>query len=227
MDDIEKKKDEAESVKKDDDEIVMPDIDNLPDGVEFPFKPKFHKPKFKFVTKRDIPIIVVIVLIVMAATCPKPCFTDMFFCWRPAFWKMSETSTSYSFSIPSAESDSSADEDKIVIKDVSSEMDKYPTPEDYIHYRVDYEMYYASIESAVTTTEQLDICELGSIKTSSGLSGYYMIFTPGGEYSGNKSFMAILSNGEKMISVTFRSRWMKFENNYKKAFTMIDHLRLR
>lgn len=56
---------------------------------------------------------------------------------------------------------------------------------------------------------------------------YYFVFSPGGEYSGNKLLQVAIKKGDKMILATFRSRWMNFDDNYQKAYNLIKSIRIK
>ena len=60
-----------------------------------------------------------------------------------------------------------------------------------------------------------------------GQEAYYFVFSPGGEYSGNKLLQVAIKKDDKMILATFRSRWMNFDDNYQKAYNLIKSIRIK
>ena len=189
-------------------------------------KKKFTLPKSKFITKREIFIILGVAVVIFLIVCSKPYSGEYFSCFKPSFWSVKESGGSYIFTIPTAGGDpNSVLEDKVIVTDITSELENYPTPKDYILFRINEEIDYASRDVADYQTEPVDIIEVGNLNTRMGQEAYYFIFTPGGEYSGNKIIEVAIKNGDKMVLASFRSRWMKFDNNYKSALKMIKTIK--
>ncbi len=186
----------------------------------------------KYITKREIIIAAVVALIVFLVLCNKPYFGDFFTVWKPAFWNVTKIASDggYKFVIPQAgQSDGGTELDNVIIKDVSSELsDEIQTAKDYILKQMNDQIELAdnSLYPRGTTVEQIQIFEVGRMDTA-GQEMYYFIFTPGGEYSGNKLLQVAIKKGDKLVCATYRSRWMNFDNNYQKAYNMIKSIRIK
>jgi len=194
-----------------------------------PAKKKFSL-KNKYITKREIIIAAVVAVVIFLIVCDKPMFEDGFTLWKPYLWstqKLSSGDVIINISKAGA-SDDAVDLDKVVICDKSSELnDEIQTAKDYITYRINYEVEYSMEEVPPDkTSEQVQIFETGRLNFG-GYDVYYFIYTPGGEYSGNKTLEVAIRKGDKLYTAEYRSRWMNFDNNYKKAFKMIKTIRIK
>lgn len=186
----------------------------------------------KYITKRELIIIAVVAIGIFLILCDKPCSTDFFFMWKPSFWSMDQIDdASYKIVIPEAgSSDSGIELDSIVITDISHELtDEITTAKEYIIAQIDFQVFNAMdvFVPKNEVREQVEIFETGRLNFGSKYDVYYYIFTPGGEYSGNKILHVAIQKGDKLISAQYRSRWMDFDNNYEEAFEMIKSIRVK
>ena len=187
----------------------------------------------KYIGKRELILAAVVAVIIFAIVCDKPFSSDYFFMWKPSFWTIEQVGSeaNYKIVIPEAgASDSGIELDNVVITDISYELDdKIKTAKDYIISQIDFH-----VENAMTTyipknevREQVEIFETGRLNYGKGYDVYYWIFTPGGEYSGNKILQVAIQKGDKLINAQFRSRWTKFDKNFDQAFDMIKSIRVK
>ncbi|MBO5298647.1 MAG: hypothetical protein J6B51_01040, partial [Clostridia bacterium] len=127
-------------------------------------------------------------------------------------------------------SDSGIELDNVVIKDISDELtDEITNAKEYIISQIDFQ-----VETAMDVfvpknevREQVQIFETGRLDYGKGYDAYYFIFTPGGEYSGNKILQVAIHKDDVLISASFRSRWTKFDKNFDQAFDMIKSIRIK
>ena len=186
----------------------------------------------KYITKREIIIVAAVVLVVFLILCDKPYSADFFFMWKPAFWSVNKISDDdgYKITVPKAgASDSGTELDNVIIKDISSELtDEIATPKDYIIDQINFQTERAdkSHYPRGTVVEQFQLFDAGSMKIGDQ-EAYYFVFSPGGEYSGNKLLQVAIKKGDKMILATYRSRWMYFDDNYQKAYNLIRSIRIK
>ncbi len=186
----------------------------------------------KYITKREIIIVAVVALVVFAILCDKPFSGDFFFMWKPSFWSIETigSDSGYKVTIPKmGASDSGVELDNIIIKDISSELsDEITSAKDYIVSQINFQVETASNENIPkdVVSEQVQIFETGRVNMG-GQDAYYFIFTPGGEYSGNKILQVAIKKGDTLVSAQFRSRWMNFDDNFEQAFKMIKSIRIK
>lgn len=210
---------------------------NFPDTRSFKDKvlteaADLRKKLSKYITKREIIIAAAVLLIVFLIMCDKPYFGDFFTAWKPAFWSSAKIpgDGGYKFTIPRAGmSDSGTELDNVIIKDVSSSLsDEIRTAQEYIIDQMNFQIDRAdkSHYPRGTVVEQVQVFDIGTLKMGDQ-EAYYFIFTPGGEYSGNKLLQVAIKKGDKMICATYRSRWMNFDDNYQKAYNMIRSIRIK
>ena len=187
----------------------------------------------KYITKREIMIIAAVALVIFLILCNKPYSGDFFFCWKPSFWSVNKISDDdgYKIIVPKAgASDSGTELDNVIIKDISSVLsDEIATPEDYIIDQINFQVDRAdkSHYPRGTVVEQFQLFDVGSMNMGGGQEAYYFIFSPGGEYSGNKLLQVAIKKDDKLILATFRSRWMSFDDNYQKAYNLIKSIRIK
>jgi hypothetical protein len=192
----------------------------------------FRKLISKYITKREIIIVVAVALVIFLVMCDKPYSGDFFSVWRPAFWSVQKISNDdgYKITIPRAgASDSGVELDNVIIKDISSVLsDEIATPKDYILDQINFQVDRAdkSHYARGTVVEQFQLFDVGRMNMS-GQESYYFVFSPGGEYSGNKLLQVAVKKGDKMILATYRSRWMNFDDNYQKAYNLINSIRIK
>lgn len=187
----------------------------------------------KYIGKREIIIVAVVALIIFAVVCDKPFSSEYFFMWKPSFWTIEQVGSEPNFKVVIPEagaSDSGIELDNVVIKDISNELnDEIKTAKDYIISQIDFQ-----VENAMTTyipknevREQVELFETGRLNYGKDYDVYYCIFTPGGEYSGNKILQVAIRKGDKLINAQYRSRWTKFDKNFDQAFDMIKSIRIK
>ncbi|MBQ4628341.1 MAG: hypothetical protein IJB44_04620 [Clostridia bacterium] len=187
----------------------------------------------KYVGKRELIIVAIVAVIIFAIVCDKPFSGDYFSMFKPSFWSAQEIKSerSYKFTIPEAgSSDSGIELDNVVIKDISDELtDEITNAKEYIISQIDFQ-----VETAMDVfvpknevREQVQIFETGRLDYGKGYDAYYFIFTPGGEYSGNKILQVAIHKDDVLISASFRSRWTKFDKNFDQAFDMIKSIRIK
>lgn len=187
----------------------------------------------KYVGKRELIIVAVVAVIIFAIVCDKPFSGDYFSMFKPSFWSAQEIKSerSYKITIPEAgSSDSGIELDNVVIKDISDELtDEITNAKEYIISQIDFQ-----VETAMDVfvpknevREQVQIFETGRLDYGKGYDAYYFIFTPGGEYSGNKILQVAIHKDDVLISASFRSRWTKFDRNFDQAFDMIKSIRIK
>ena len=187
----------------------------------------------KYVGKREIIIVAIVAVIIFAIVCDKPFSGDYFSMFKPSFWSAQEIKSerSYKITIPEAgSSDSGIELDNVVIKDISDELtDEITNAKEYIISQIDFQ-----VETAMDVfvpknevREQVQIFETGRLDYGKGYDAYYFIFTPGGEYSGNKILQVAIHKDDVLISASFRSRWTKFDRNFDQAFDMIKSIRIK
>lgn len=187
----------------------------------------------KYIGKRELIIVAVVAVIIFAIVCDKPFSADYFFMWKPSFWSIEEVGSeqSYKVVIPEAgASDSGIELDNVIIKDISSELNgDIETAKDYIISQIEFH-----VDNAMNTyipknevREQVEIFETGRLNYGKDYDVYYWIFTPGGEYSGNKILQVAIRKGDRLINAQFRSRWTKFDKNFDQAFEMIKSIRVK
>lgn len=187
----------------------------------------------KYVGKRELIIVAIVAVIIFAIVCDKPFSGDYFSMFKPSFWSAQEIKSerSYKITIPEAgSSDSGIELDNVVIKDISDELtDEITNAKEYIISQIDFQ-----VETAMDVfvpknevREQVQIFETGRLDYGKGYDAYYFIFTPGGEYSGNKILQVAIHKDDVLISASFRSRWTKFDRNFDQAFDMIKSIRIK
>ena len=187
----------------------------------------------KYVGKREIIIVAIVAVIIFAIVCDKPFSGEYFSMFKPSFWSAQEIKSerSYKITIPEAgSSDSGIELDNVVIKDISDELtDEITNAKEYIISQIDFQ-----VETAMDVfvpknevREQVQIFETGRLDYGKGYDAYYFIFTPGGEYSGNKILQVAIHKDDVLISASFRSRWTKFDRNFDQAFDMIKSIRIK
>lgn len=187
----------------------------------------------KYVGKRELIIVAIVSVIIFAIVCDKPFSGDYFSMFKPSFWSAQEIKSerSYKITIPEAgSSDSGIELDNVVIKDISDELtDEITNAKEYIISQIDFQ-----VETAMDVfvpknevREQVQIFETGRLDYGKGYDAYYFIFTPGGEYSGNKILQVAIHKDDVLISASFRSRWTKFDKNFDQAFDMIKSIRIK
>lgn len=187
----------------------------------------------KYVGKREIIIVAIVAVIIFAIVCDKPFSGEYFSMFKPSFWSAQEIKSerSYKITIPEAgSSDSGIELDNVVIKDISDELtDEITNAKEYIISQIDFQ-----VETAMDVfvpknevREQVQIFETGRLDYGKGYDAYYFIFTPGGEYSGNKILQVAIHKDDVLISASFRSRWTKFDKNFDQAFDMIKSIRIK
>ncbi|MBO5035769.1 MAG: hypothetical protein J6D42_01645 [Clostridia bacterium] len=187
----------------------------------------------KYVGKRELIIVAIVAVIIFAIVCDKPFSGDYFSMFKPSFWSAQEIKSerSYKITIPEAgSSDSGIELDNVVIKDISDELtDEITNAKEYIISQIDFQ-----VETAMDVfvpknevREQVQIFETGRLDYGKGYDAYYFIFTPGGEYSGNKILQVAIHKDDVLISASFRSRWTKFDKNFDQAFDMIKSIRIK
>ena len=187
----------------------------------------------KYVGKRELIIVAIVAVIIFAIVCDKPFSGDYFSMFKPSFWSAQEIKSerSYKITIPEAgSSDSGIELDNVVINDISDELtDEIANAKEYIISQIDFQ-----VETAMDVfvpknevREQVQIFETGRLDYGKGYDAYYFIFTPGGEYSGNKILQVAIHKDDVLISASFRSRWTKFDKNFDQAFDMIKSIRIK
>jgi len=187
----------------------------------------------KYVGKRELIIVAIVAVIIFAIVCDKPFSGEYFSMFKPSFWSAQEIKSerSYKITIPEAgSSDSGIELDNVVIKDISDELtDEITNAKEYIISQIDFQ-----VETAMDVfvpknevREQVQIFETGRLDYGKGYDAYYFIFTPGGEYSGNKILQVAIHKDDVLISASFRSRWTKFDRNFDQAFDMIKSIRIK
>lgn len=187
----------------------------------------------KYVGKRELIIVAIVAVIIFAIVCDKPFSGEYFSMFKPSFWSAQEIKSerSYKITIPEAgSSDSGIELDNVVIKDISDELtDEITNAKEYIISQIDFQ-----VETAMDVfvpknevREQVQIFETGRLDYGKGYDAYYFIFTPGGEYSGNKILQVAIHKDDVLISASFRSRWTKFDKNFDQAFDMIKSIRIK
>ena len=187
----------------------------------------------KYVGKRELIIVAIVAVIIFAIVCDKPFSGDYFSMFKPSFWSAQEIKSerSYKITIPEAgSSDSGIELDNVVIKDISDELtDEITNAKEYIISQIDFQ-----VETAMDVfvpknevREQVQIFETGRLDYGKGYDAYYFIFTPGGEYSGNKILQVAIHKDDVLISASFRNRWTKFDKNFDQAFDMIKSIRIK
>ena len=152
--------------------------------------------------------------------------------WKPSFWSVVKISDNdgYKVTIPKAgSSDAGTELDNVIIKDISSVLsDEITNPKEYILDQINFQTDRAdkSHYARGTVVEQFQLFEVGRMDIG-GQESYYFIFSPGGEYSGNKLLQVAIKKGDKMVLATYRSRWMQFDDNYQKAYNLIKSIRIK
>ena len=186
----------------------------------------------KYITKREIIIVAAVALVIFLILCNKPYSGDFFFLWRPAFWSVNKISDDdgYKITVPKAgASDSGTELDNVIIKDISSSLSEEITnPKEYIIDQINFQVDRAdkSHYARGIVVEQFQLFDAGRMDMGDQ-EAYYFVFSPGGEYSGNKLLQVAIKKGDKMILATFRSRWMNFDDNYQKAYNLIKSIRIK
>lgn len=181
-----------------------------------------------FIGFREIVGVIVLALIILLFICDKPYDNKDLFFWKPMFWSVTTfEDSSYLVKIPAAGSkENAADLDKVAIKDVSEKLEVYASPKEYIESRISKEMDDADSYTE-GISELFELIEVGYLNMPAGEEAFYMIYTPGGEYSGNKILEVAIKKGDRMFSASYRSRWTSFSNNYSKALGLIKSIRIK
>jgi hypothetical protein len=174
--------------------------------------------KFRYISKREIIIALVVSCVIFLILCDKPYITKNFYLFKPFLWKVSASTTlGYSIAAPVIGDESDINTDKVVIQDITEEAAGYATPKDYILKRVNEEQ----------TKFEFQWDEVGAFEIGGGQEAYYFIFRPGGEYSGSKNLEVIIKKGETVYMVSYRSNWRRFDGNYKGALRTIKSFRIK